>query len=161
MDDGDRQFCQLEYVYRIITASIACQLVSFDLSEETCLCSTEIIAIADTWGSHSKTIRKSSYGSAPSSGKSTPLPQPAEPSSSSSSGKGGRKASGTRSGSTSRSNSRSNSAERRRSGGGADDTASPTRKPALFDAFRPRSKSDAGKRKPSIIANMKSAVQVR
>ncbi|XP_032673861.1 dentin sialophosphoprotein [Odontomachus brunneus] len=114
---------------------------------------------ADTWGSHSKTIRKSSYGSAPSSGKSTPLPQPAEPSSSSSSGKGGRKASGTRSGSTSRSNSRSNSAERRRSGGGADDTASPTRKPALFDAFRPRSKSDASKRKPSIIANMKSAVQ--
>ncbi|XP_025989711.2 dentin sialophosphoprotein isoform X2 [Solenopsis invicta] len=114
---------------------------------------------ADTWGSHSKTIKKSSYGSAPSSGKSTPLPQPAEPSSSSSSGKGGRKASGTRSGSTSRSNSRSNSAERRRSGGGADDTASPTRKPALFDAFRPRSKSDASKRKPSIIANMKSAVQ--
>ncbi|XP_012058105.1 PREDICTED: dentin sialophosphoprotein [Atta cephalotes] len=112
---------------------------------------------ADTWGSHSKTIRKSSYGSAPSSGKSTPLPQPAEPSSSSSSGKGGRKTSGTRSGSTSRSNSRSNSAERRRSG--TDDTASPTRKPALFDAFRPRSKSDASKRKPSIIANMKSAVQ--
>ncbi|XP_011881316.1 PREDICTED: dentin sialophosphoprotein [Vollenhovia emeryi] len=110
---------------------------------------------ADTWGSHSKTIKKSSYGSAPSSGKSTPLPQPAEPSSSSSSGKGGRKASGTRSGST----SRSNSAERRRSGGGTDDTASPTRKPALFDAFRPRSKSDASKRKPSIIANMKSAVQ--
>ncbi|XP_014473094.1 PREDICTED: dentin sialophosphoprotein [Dinoponera quadriceps] len=117
---------------------------------------------ADTWGSHSKSIKKSSYGSAPSSGKSTPLPQPAEPSSSSSSGKdskGGRKASGTRSGSTSRSNSRSNSAERRRSGGAADDTASPTRKPALFDAFRPRSKSDASKRKPSIIANMKSAVQ--
>ncbi|EGI58982.1 hypothetical protein G5I_12837 [Acromyrmex echinatior] len=114
---------------------------------------------ADTWGSHSKTIRKSSYGSAPSSGKSTPLPQPAEPSSSSSSGKSGRKTSGTRSGSTSRSNSRSNSAERRRSGGGTDDTASPTRKPALFDAFRPRSKSDASKRKPSIIANMKSAVQ--
>ncbi|XP_024868187.1 lisH domain-containing protein C1711.05-like [Temnothorax curvispinosus] len=114
---------------------------------------------ADTWGSHSKTIKKSSYGSAPSSGKSTPLPQPAEPSSSSSSGKGGRKTSGTRSGSTSRSNSRSNSAERRKSGGGTDDTASPTRKPALFDAFRPRSKSDASKRKPSIIANMKSAVQ--
>ncbi|KAL0105605.1 hypothetical protein PUN28_015832 [Cardiocondyla obscurior] len=111
---------------------------------------------ADTWGSHSKTIKKSSYGSAPSSGKSTPLPQPAEPStSSSSSSKGGRKTSGTRSGST----SRSNSAERRRSGGGTDDTASPTRKPALFDAFRPRSKSDASKRKPSIIANMKSAVQ--
>jgi len=120
-----------------------------------------IIWLADTWGSHSKTIRKSSYGSAPSSGKSTPLPQPAEPSSSSSSGKGGRKTSGTRSGSTSRSNSRSNSAERRRSGGGTDDTASPTRKPALFDAFRPRSKSDASKRKPSIIANMKSAVQVQ
>ncbi|XP_077280028.1 SNF4/AMP-activated protein kinase gamma subunit [Temnothorax americanus] len=115
---------------------------------------------ADTWGSHSRTIKKSSYGSAPSSGKSTPLPQPAEPStSSSSSGKGGRKTSGTRSGSTSRSNSRSNSAERRKSGGGTDDTASPTRKPALFDAFRPRSKSDASKRKPSIIANMKSAVQ--
>ncbi|EZA59445.1 hypothetical protein X777_00288 [Ooceraea biroi] len=117
---------------------------------------------ADTWGSHSKTIRKSSYGSAPSSGKSTPLPQPTEAaSSSSSSGKDGRKTSGTRSGSTSRSNSRSNSVERRRSGGGVADelTASPTRKPALFDAFRPRSKSDAGKRKPSIIANMKSAVQ--
>ncbi|KAL6261200.1 hypothetical protein P5V15_008725 [Pogonomyrmex californicus] len=114
---------------------------------------------ADTWGSHSKPIKKSSYGSAPSSGKSTPLPQPAEPSSSSSSGKGGRKTSGTRSGSTSRSNSRSNSAERRRSGGGTDDTASPTRKPALFDAFRPRSKSDASKRKPSIIANMKNVVQ--
>nr|XP_012230181.1 PREDICTED: dentin sialophosphoprotein [Linepithema humile]XP_012230189.1 PREDICTED: dentin sialophosphoprotein [Linepithema humile]XP_012230198.1 PREDICTED: dentin sialophosphoprotein [Linepithema humile]XP_012230207.1 PREDICTED: dentin sialophosphoprotein [Linepithema humile]XP_012230216.1 PREDICTED: dentin sialophosphoprotein [Linepithema humile] len=113
---------------------------------------------ADTWGSHSKIIKKPSYGSAPSSGKSTPLPQPTEPSSSSSSGKGGRKTSSTRSGSTSRSNSRSNSAERRKSGG-ADDTASPTRKPALFDAFRPRSKSDAGKRKPSIIANMKSAVQ--
>ncbi|XP_029666763.1 uncharacterized protein DDB_G0284459-like isoform X1 [Formica exsecta] len=114
---------------------------------------------ADTWGSHSKTIRKSSYGSAPSSGKSTPLPQPTEASSSSSSGKGGRKTSGTRSGSTSRSNSRSNSTERRRSSGTTDDTASPTRKPALFDAFRPRSKSDASKRKPSIIANMKSAVQ--
>ncbi|XP_050454720.1 dentin sialophosphoprotein-like isoform X4 [Cataglyphis hispanica] len=114
---------------------------------------------ADTWGSHSKPIKKSSYGSAPSSGKSTPLPQPTEASSSSSSGKGGRKTSGTRSGSTSRSNSRSNSTERRRSSGTTDDTASPTRKPALFDAFRPRSKSDASKRKPSIIANMKSAVQ--
>lgn len=120
-----------------------------------------MIVFADTWGSHSKTIKKSAHGSAPSSGKSTPLPQPTEPSSSSSSGKCGRKASGTRSGSTSRSNSRSNSAERRRSGGGTDDTASPTRKPALFDAFRPRSKSDASKRKPSIIANMKSAVQVK
>ncbi|XP_060812814.1 serine-rich adhesin for platelets-like [Bombus pascuorum] len=115
---------------------------------------------AGTWGSHSRTIRKPTSGSAPGSGKSTPLPQQAEPSSSSSSSKGGRKASGTRSGSTSRSNSRSNSAERRRSGGGTvDDTASPTKKPALFDAFRPRSKSDASKRKPSIIANMKSAVQ--
>ncbi|KZC10129.1 hypothetical protein WN55_01112 [Dufourea novaeangliae] len=114
---------------------------------------------AGTWGSHSRTIRKPTSGSAPGSGKSTPLPQPAEPSSSSSSSKGGRKVSGTRSGSTSRSNSRSNSAERRRSGGTVDDTASPTRKPALFDAFRPRSKSDASKRKPSIIANMKSAVQ--
>ncbi|KAK2582502.1 hypothetical protein KPH14_004803 [Odynerus spinipes] len=118
---------------------------------------------AGTWGSHSRPIRKPAPGSAPSSGKSTPLPQQhAEPSasSSSSSSKGGRKASGTRSGSTSRSNSRSNSAERRRSGGGTvDDTASPTRKPALFDAFRPRSKSDASKRKPSLIANMKSAVQ--
>ncbi|XP_015586560.1 dentin sialophosphoprotein [Cephus cinctus] len=113
---------------------------------------------AGTWGSHSRNIRKPSTGSAPSSGKSTPLPQQLEPaSSSSSSGKGGRKTSGTHSGSTSRSNSRSNSTERRRSG---DDTASPTRKPALFDAFRPRSKSDASKtRKPSIIANMKSAVQ--
>lgn len=115
-----------------------------------------------TWGSHSRTIRKPTSGSAPGSGKSTPLPQQAEPSSSSSSSKGGKKASGTRSGSTSRSNSRSNSAERRRSGGGTvDDTASPTKKPALFDAFRPRSKSDASKRKPSIIANMKSAVQVQ
>ncbi|XP_043681836.1 dentin sialophosphoprotein-like isoform X2 [Vespula pensylvanica] len=118
---------------------------------------------AGTWGSHSRPIRKPAPGSAPGSGKSTPLPQQhPEPSasSSSSSSKGGRKASGTRSGSTSRSNSRSNSAERRRSGGGTvDDTASPTRKPALFDAFRPRSKSDASKRKPSIIANMKSAVQ--
>ncbi|XP_017797521.1 PREDICTED: dentin sialophosphoprotein-like isoform X2 [Habropoda laboriosa] len=114
---------------------------------------------AGTWGSHSRTIRKPTSGSAPGSGKSTPLPQQQEPSSSSSSNKGGRKASGTRSGSTSRSNSRSNSAERRRSGGTIDDTASPTRKPALFDAFRPRSKSDASKRKPSIIANMKSAVQ--
>ncbi|XP_076624673.1 SNF4/AMP-activated protein kinase gamma subunit isoform X2 [Colletes latitarsis] len=114
---------------------------------------------AGTWGSHSRTIRKPSSGSAPGSGKSTPLPQQPEPSSSSSSGKGGKKASGTQSGSTSRSNSRSNSAERRRSGGTIDETASPTRKPALFDAFRPRSKSDASKRKPSIIANMKSAVQ--
>nr|XP_012148367.1 PREDICTED: uncharacterized protein LOC100882269 isoform X2 [Megachile rotundata]XP_012148368.1 PREDICTED: uncharacterized protein LOC100882269 isoform X2 [Megachile rotundata]XP_012148369.1 PREDICTED: uncharacterized protein LOC100882269 isoform X3 [Megachile rotundata] len=114
---------------------------------------------AGTWGSHSRSIRKPTSGSAPGSGKSTPLPQQAEPSSSSSSSKGGRKASGTRSGSTSRSNSRSNSAERRRSGGTVDDTASPTKKPALFDAFRPRSKSDASKRKPSIIANMKSAVQ--
>ncbi|XP_015181525.1 PREDICTED: serine-rich adhesin for platelets [Polistes dominula] len=121
---------------------------------------------AGTWGSHSRPIRKPAPGSAPGSGNSTPLPQqPPEPSvsSSSSSSKGGRKASGTRSGSTSRSNSRSNSAERRRSGGGGggsvDDTASPTRKPALFDAFRPRSKSDASKRKPSLIANMKSAVQ--
>ncbi|KAI4498938.1 hypothetical protein M0802_006113 [Mischocyttarus mexicanus] len=119
-----------------------------------------------TWGSHSRPIRKPAPGSAPGSGKSTPLPQqPPEPSasSSSSSSKGGKKASGTRSGSTSHSNSRSNSAERRRSGGGGggtvDDTASPTRKPALFDAFRPRSKSDASKRKPSLIANMKSAVQ--
>ncbi|XP_076231023.1 SNF4/AMP-activated protein kinase gamma subunit [Calliopsis andreniformis] len=112
---------------------------------------------AGTWGSHSRTIRKPTSGSAPGSGKSTPLPQQVEPSSSSSSSKGGRKASGTRSGSTSRSNSRSNSAERRRSGGTVDD--SPTKKPALFDAFRPRSKSDASKRKPSIIANMKSAVQ--
>ena len=111
---------------------------------------------AGTWGSHSRTIRKPTSGSAPGSGKSTPLPQQAE-SSSSSSSKGGRKASGTRSGSTSRSNSRSNSAERRKSGGTVDD--SPTRKSALFDAFRPRSKSDASKRKPSIIANMKSAVQ--
>ncbi|KAG7197163.1 hypothetical protein KM043_007245 [Ampulex compressa] len=114
---------------------------------------------AGTWGSHSRSIRKPTSGSAPGSGKSTPLPQQQEASSSSSSSKGGRKASGTRSGSTSRSNSRSNSAERRRSGGGTEDTASPTRKPALFDAFRPRSKSDASKRKPSIIANMKSAVQ--
>nr|XP_033323720.1 serine-rich adhesin for platelets-like isoform X2 [Megalopta genalis] len=114
---------------------------------------------AGTWGSHSRTIRKPTSGSAPGSGKSTPLPQPAEPSSSSSSSKGGRKASGTRSGSTSRSNSRSSSVERRRSGGTVDDTASPTRKPALLDAFRPRSKSDASKRKPSIIANMKNAVQ--
>lgn len=114
-----------------------------------------------TWGSHSRTIRKPTSGSAPGSGKSTPLPQQPEPSSSSSSGKGGRKASGTRSGSTSRSNSRSNSAERRRSGGTVDDTASPSKKPAIFDAFRPRSKSDASKRKPSIIANMKSAVQVQ
>lgn len=111
---------------------------------------------AGTWGSHSRTIRKPTSGSAPGSGKSTPLPQQVEPSSSSSKSK---KVSGTRSGSTSRSNSRSNSAERRRSGGTVDDTASPTKKPALFDAFRPRSKSDASKRKPSIIANMKSAMQ--
>lgn len=123
----------------------------------------QITIFTDTWGSHSKTVRKQTSGSAPSSGKSTPLPQPTtEPSSSSSSGKGGRKPSGTRSGSTSRSNSRSNSAERRRSGGAIpDETASPMRKSALLDAFRPRSKSDASKRKPSIIANMKSAVQVR
>ncbi|XP_054004830.1 dentin sialophosphoprotein [Hylaeus anthracinus] len=114
---------------------------------------------AGTWGSHSRTIRKPTSGSAPGSGKSTPLPQQPEPSCSWSSGKSGKKASGTRSGSTSRSNSRSNSAERRRSGGTIDETASPTRKPALFDAFRPRSKSDASKRKPSLIANMKSAVQ--
>ncbi|XP_076646407.1 SNF4/AMP-activated protein kinase gamma subunit isoform X1 [Halictus rubicundus] len=114
---------------------------------------------AGTWGSHSRTIRKTASGSAPGSGKSTPLQQPAEPSSSSSSSKGGRKASGTRSGSTSRSNSRSSSVERRRSGGTVDDTASPTRKTALLDAFRPRSKSDASKRKPSIIANMKNAMQ--
>lgn len=70
-----------------------------------------------------------------------------------------RKKSGTRSNSNSRSNSRSNSVERRKSG---DDTASPTRKNALFDAFRPRSKSDASKtRKPSIIDNIKSTVQVK
>ncbi|XP_066603715.1 5'-AMP-activated protein kinase subunit gamma-2 isoform X3 [Prorops nasuta] len=112
---------------------------------------------AGTWGSHSRNIRKPSAGSAPGSGKSTPLPQPVDLGSSSKSGK---KASGTRSGSTSRSNSRSNSVERRRNSGTSDDTASPTRKTALFDAFRPRSKSDASKtRKPSIIANMKSAVQ--
>ena len=115
--------------------------------------------VTGTWGSHSRSIRKPTTGSAPGSGKSTPLPQQLEPASSSSSSSKGRKASGTRSGSNSRSNSRSNSAERRRSG---DDTASPTRKTALFDAFRPRSKSDASKaRKPSIIANMKNAVQVR
>lgn len=98
-------------------------------------------------------------GSAPGSGKSTPLPQQSEPSGSSSSMKIiGRKTSGVRSNSNSRSNSRSNSVERRKSG---DDTVSPTRKNALFDAFRPRSKSDASKtRKPSIIANMKTAVQV-
>lgn len=117
------------------------------------------IITTGTWGSHSRTIRKPTSGSAPGSGKSTPLPQQVEPSSSSNSSKG-KKVSGTRSGSTSRSNSRSNSAERRRSGGTVDDTASPTKKPALFDAFRPRSKSDASKRKPSIIANMKSAMQV-
>ncbi|XP_033211898.1 uncharacterized protein LOC117169575 [Belonocnema kinseyi] len=110
---------------------------------------------AGTWGSHSRNIKKASSGSAPGSGKSTPVPQHMESTSSSwSSSKGGKKISGTRSGST----SRSNSAERRRSGG--DETASPTRKSALFDAFRPRSKSDASKtRKPSIIANMKNAVQ--
>ncbi|XP_043288182.1 dentin sialophosphoprotein isoform X2 [Venturia canescens] len=111
---------------------------------------------AGTWGSHSKTIRKPTSGSAPGSGKTTPVPQQLEAASSSGSSKG-RKASGTRSGSNSRSNSRSSSAERRRSG---DETASPTRKTVLFDAFRPRSKSDASKaRKPSIIANMKNAVQ--
>lgn len=118
-----------------------------------------------TWGSHSKNIRRGTSGSAPSSGKSTPLPHQQESISSSSTSSKGKKASGTRSGSTSRSNSRSNSVERRRSGSstvGNDDTASPTRKSALLDAFRPRSKSDASKtRKPSIIANMKNAVQVR
>ncbi|XP_046614337.1 dentin sialophosphoprotein isoform X3 [Neodiprion virginianus] len=111
---------------------------------------------AGTWGSHSRNIRKASTGSAPGSGKSTPLPQPHSDQLSSSSGfvkASGRKSASTRSGS----NSRSNSTERRKSG---DDTASPTRKPALFDAFRPRSKSDASKtRKPSIITNMKNAVQ--
>ncbi|XP_046743659.1 dentin sialophosphoprotein isoform X2 [Diprion similis] len=111
---------------------------------------------AGTWGSHSRNIRKASTGSAPGSGKSTPLPQPPSDQLSSSSGfvkASGRKSASTRSGS----NSRSNSTERRKSG---DDTASPTRKPALFDAFRPRSKSDASKtRKPSIITNMKNAVQ--
>ena len=108
-----------------------------------------------TWGSHSRNIKKVSSGSAPGSGKSTPVPQQMESTSSSSSSSKDKKISGTRSGST----IRSNSAERRRSGG--DETASPTRKSALFDAFRPRSKSDASKtRKPSIIANMKNAVQV-
>ncbi|KAK0167210.1 hypothetical protein PV327_004639 [Microctonus hyperodae] len=83
-------------------------------------------------------------------------PAGAASSSSSNSMKTSKKVTGTRSNSNSRSNSRSNSVERRRS----DDTASPTRKNALFDAFRPRSKSDASKtRKPSIIANMKNAVQ--
>ncbi|KAK0086575.1 hypothetical protein PV325_002979 [Microctonus aethiopoides] len=116
---------------------------------------------AGTWGSHSKPIKKSTTGSAPNSGKSTPLSQQmdqagAASSSSSNSMKTSKKVTGTRSNSNSRSNSRSNSVERRRS----DDTASPTRKNALFDAFRPRSKSDASKtRKPSIIANMKNAVQ--
>ncbi|KAL2737860.1 flocculation protein FLO11, partial [Vespula squamosa] len=115
-----------------------------------------------TWDSHFRPIRKQAPGSAPGSGKYTPLPQqhPEPSASSSSSSSKGRKASSTRSGSTSHSNSRSNNAERRRSGGSTvDDTASPTRKPALFDAFRPRSKSEASKRKPGIIANMKSAVQ--
>ncbi|XP_011310528.1 5'-AMP-activated protein kinase subunit gamma-2 isoform X2 [Fopius arisanus] len=113
---------------------------------------------AGTWGSHSRPIRKPASGSAPGSGKSTPLPQQSEPSGASTSTRvTGRKTSGVRSSSNSRSNSRSNSVERRKSG---DDTVSPTRKNALFDAFRPRSKSDASKtRKPSIIANMKTAVQ--
>ncbi|XP_051165788.1 5'-AMP-activated protein kinase subunit gamma-2 isoform X2 [Leptopilina boulardi] len=110
---------------------------------------------AGTWSSHSRNIRKPASGSAPNSGKSTPLPQQLESTSNSlNSSKGSKKFIGTRSGST----SRSNSAERRRSG--SDETASPTRKSALFDAFRPRSKSDASKtRKPSIIANMKNVMQ--
>ncbi|XP_043483854.1 dentin sialophosphoprotein [Leptopilina heterotoma] len=108
---------------------------------------------AGTWSSHSRNIRKPSSGSAPNSGKSTPLPQQLESTSNSvNSNKGSKKFTGTRSG------YRSNSAERRKSG--SDETASPTRKSALFDAFRPRSKSDASKtRKPSIIANMKNVMQ--
>lgn len=137
-----------------------CALLSFTLAKAVVhktAYNNKIIIILGTWGSHSRTIRKPASGSAPSSGKSTPLPQQLESASNStSSNKGSKKFTGNRSGST----SRSNSAERRRSG--SDETASPTRKSALFDAFRPRSKSDASKtRKPSIIANMKNVMQVR
>lgn len=63
--------------------------------------------------------------------------------------------SGSRSGST----SRSSSMERRKSG--EDTTQSPSRKPGMLDAFRPRSKSDASKKKSgTLMAHMKSAMQV-
>ncbi|XP_034945019.1 flocculation protein FLO11 isoform X2 [Chelonus insularis] len=101
---------------------------------------------AGTWSSHSRAIRPRTTSSAPSSGSSTPLPQQVEVKSA------GRKVSGIR-GTRSTSNSRSNSVERRRN----DETVSPTRRNAFFEALRPRSKSDASKpRKPSIIANVKA-----
>lgn len=71
-------------------------------------------------------------------------------------------AGGSRSGSA----SRSSSVERRKSGdepgsGSGSQQPSPSRKPGMLDAFRPRSKSDASKKKPgTLMAQMKSAMQV-
>lgn len=71
------------------------------------------------------------------------------------SSKSSKHGSGSRSGST----SRSSSMERRKSG--EDTTQSPSRKPGMLDAFRPRSKSDASKKKSgTLMAHMKSAMQV-
>ncbi|XP_011502544.1 PREDICTED: 5'-AMP-activated protein kinase subunit gamma-2 isoform X2 [Ceratosolen solmsi marchali] len=105
---------------------------------------------AGTWGSHSRTIQKTSLGnSAPVSGKSTPQPfQHVEIT---------RKCWDIQS-----EISQNNSLERKKNSitNTIDDTASPSRKNIIFDAFRPRSKSDASKaKKPSIITNMKNAVQ--
>ncbi|XP_032457179.1 dentin sialophosphoprotein isoform X10 [Nasonia vitripennis] len=56
---------------------------------------------------------------------------------------------------------RSSSVDRRKSTTiTLDETTSPSKKSAILDAFRPRSKSDVSKsKKPSIITNMKNAVQ--
>ncbi|XP_044730606.1 uncharacterized protein LOC123293765 isoform X2 [Chrysoperla carnea] len=67
------------------------------------------------------------------------------------------KKSGSRSGSASRSSSQ----ERRKSGDRDDQMPSPSRKQNIFDAFRPRSKSDASKNKKqgTLMSHMKSAMQ--
>ena len=112
--------------------------------------------LVGTWGSHSRTTHKTPTASSdPVSGTSTPQPHIQNKRLCSSS---------TQSVSTTQIHTRSSSVERRKSSATtlSDDTNSPSRKNVLWrEAFRPRSKSDASKtKKPSIIANMKSAVQV-
>ncbi|XP_058794534.1 5'-AMP-activated protein kinase subunit gamma-2 [Phymastichus coffea] len=108
---------------------------------------------AGTWGSHTRTVQKSPLiSSAPVSGKSTPQPQQQS--------EVLKKFSSIRSNPTSQNNSRSSSIERRKSYTTSDDTISPSRKNAILEVFRPRSKSDASRtKKPSIITNMKNVMQ--
>ncbi|GLV41653.1 SNF4/AMP-activated protein kinase gamma subunit [Carabus blaptoides fortunei] len=91
---------------------------------------------AGTWGSAKPDIKnKSDAGKHHSSGKHS---------------------SGSRSGSA----SRSSSGERRKSNEDPGQTQSPSRKPGMLDAFRPRSKSDASKKKSgTLMSHMKSAMQ--